>query len=220
MQNIKAVIFDLDGTLLNTLEDLTDSCNAALKQFGFPERTINEVRTFVGNGLGVLMEKAIPLGKENPKFQEALSALQNHYAKNWQNKTKPYEGVLDVMKALFDRRIQMGIVSNKPDAQVKELCNLYFKDFVPSSCAVGEHAGVRRKPAPDSVLKVIEVLGAKKEECVYVGDSEVDIQTAKAAGLLCISVTWGFREEEFLREKGATYFAHNCAELINALTKK
>lgn len=217
---VRAVIFDLDGTLLNTLEDLTDSCNAALRQVGAPERTREEVRTFVGNGLGVLMQKALPNGTQNARYEEALLALKNHYAHNWQNKTKPYEGVQDVLQTLFEKNIRLGIVSNKPDAQVKELAQLYFADFVPTECAVGEHTGVRRKPAPDSVLKVLTVFGVPKEQCIYVGDSEVDIQTAANASLACISVTWGFREEAYLAEHGATQFARTASDLKNELLSR
>ena len=214
---IEAVIFDLDGTLLNTLEDLTDSCNAALKKFNFPERSIEEVRGFVGNGLEKLMERAIPLGKENPQFSECFAQLKSEYAKNWQNKTKAYDGVLDALNELNSRGIKTGIVSNKPDEQVKELASLYFSAYINPQTAVGERPGIKRKPAPDSLNEVIKILGVNKSAVVYAGDSDVDIETARAAGIRCISVSWGFRSKEFLQEHNATLIVSNTKELLDVI---
>ena len=148
----RAVIFDLDGTLLDTLEDLTDSCNEALTRLGYPPHSLDEVRQFVGNGLGVMMERALPGGKSNPDYDKALDGLREIYSGNYQNKTKAYPGVLDLIERLKERWIKMAIVSNKPDAQVKELAAIYFKP-IPEEAAIGENeaAGVRRKPFPDSV---------------------------------------------------------------------
>lgn len=216
---MKAVIFDLDGTLLDTLEDLTDSTNRALTKNEFSTHTIEEIRTYVGNGLAVLIERAIPGGRENPKFQNTLHDMQEDYAKNSQVKTKPYDGVLSLINQLNERGIKTGIVSNKPDAQVKDLAAIYFSSAISPETAIGEKEaqGIRRKPNPDSVLAVIDKLGVKKEDCIYVGDSDVDIQTAKNAGIPCISVTWGFRSEAFLKEHGASKIIHQPHELLNLL---
>ena len=210
----RAVIFDLDGTLLDTLEDLADSCNAALRTYGFPERTLEEVRRFVGNGLTRLMELALPGGKGSAYFGECLDLLRKHYAANCQSKTKPYGGVLELLGALQQRGIASAVVSNKPDAQVKQLCRTYFAPFVDESCALGDAEGRRRKPAPDMVLQVMSVLGVQSDEAMYVGDSEVDLQTARNAGLLCVSATWGFRDEAFLLQHGATALAHTPEDVL------
>ncbi len=211
----KAVIFDLDGTLLNTLDDLADSCNQVLEKNGFPTHTIDEVRMFVGNGLGVLIEKALPSGKENPQYQKVLQEMRETYANNWQNKTRAYDGVLDLINELSSCGVKMGIVSNKPDAQVKELASLYFKG-IPASCAIGEKEseGIKRKPSPDSVFAVLKKLGVEKHEALYVGDSDVDIKTANNAGLFCVSVLWGFRSEDFLKANGAKCFIKTPSELL------
>ncbi len=195
--------------MLDTLEDLTDSCNETLRELGYAEHTIDEVRQFVGNGLGVLMEKTLPDGRKNPDFDRALQLLRDTYARNWQNKTKPYTGVLELIAQLNDKGLKTGIVSNKPDEQVKELAQLYFKGHISAEAAVGEKEseGIRRKPAPDSVFSVMKILGGDKEHSVYVGDSDVDLATARNAGLPCISVCWGFRSRAFLIKNGATRLA-------------
>lgn len=220
METVTAVIFDLDGTLLNTLEDLAQSCNQALSLYNYPPRTIDEVRGFVGNGLGVLMEKALPQGKSNPHYTEALESLRDFYAKNWKNTTRPYDGVLSLISTLNERGIKTGIVSNKPDAQVKELVALYFKGLIDLCAAVGEKErdGIRRKPAPDSVFSVMDVLGASAAHTVYVGDSDVDIITAKNAGIPCISVCWGFRSRDFLLDHGATVFAEKPHDILGLVS--
>lgn len=214
---VSAVIFDLDGTLLNTLEDLKDSCNHALKKFNFPLRTLDEVRGFVGNGISKLMERAIPSGKENPLFEKCLDELKNDYAKNYRNKTKAYDGVIAAIKNLKLHGIKTGIVSNKPDAQVKELAELYFSDCIKKETAVGERNGIQRKPSPDSLNEVIKILDVKKENVIYVGDSDVDIETAKNAGTRCISVSWGFRDTEFLKQHNASLIVNNTEELLDAI---
>ena len=195
------VIFDLDGTLLDTLEDLTDSVNHAMETFGFPVHTIDEVRTFVGNGAPKLLERSIPQGLENPDYEAALAAFKAHYAEHCEDKTKPYEGVLKVLSELKAQGYHLAVVSNKFDGAVKKLCKKYFGEFIPVS--IGESAEVKRKPAPDTVYRALRELESDASRAVYVGDSEVDIQTAKNASLPCISVTWGFRTEEKLRSEGA-----------------
>lgn len=215
MNTIEGVVFDLDGTLLNTLDDIADSCNYALEQYGFPKRTIDEVRNFVGNGLGVLMEKAVPDGRQNPDFEAALETMKNHYAERCLVKTRPYDGILPMLEKISSSGIKCAIVSNKPDEQVKELSKIFFSKYIEVEVSVGEKesAGIRRKPAPDSVLAILEKWKIQKDKVVYVGDSDVDILTAKNAGLECISVTWGFRSRDFLIEKGAVCIADSPDEV-------
>ena len=213
----KAVIFDLDGTLLNTLDDLADSCNETLRQLNFPLRSIDEVRQFVGNGIAKLMELAIPDGKENPEYEKSVLLMKENYAKNWQNKTRPYDGILDLISTLHNMEIKTGIVSNKPDAQVKELAEYYFSSVIKRETAVGDIEGRNRKPAPDSVLEVMRILEVGRDETVYVGDSDVDIKTAKNTGIPCISVTWGFRDRNFLLNSGAQKLADKPKEILKYL---
>lgn len=213
----KAVIFDLDGTLLNTLDDLADSCNETLRQLNFPLRSIDEVRRFVGNGIAKLMELAIPNGKENPEYEKSVLLMKENYAKNWQNKTRPYDGILDLISTLHNMEIKTGIVSNKPDAQVKELAEYYFSSIIKLETAVGDIEGRNRKPAPDSVLEVMRILEVGRDETIYVGDSDVDIKTAQNTGIPCISVTWGFRDRNFLLNSGAQKLADKPEEILKYL---
>ena len=199
----KAVLFDLDGTLLDTLGDLHAAVNHVLKQFGYPERTIEEVCRFVGNGAGRLIHLAVPEGAEEAPV---LAAFQTYYAAHCDILTKPYDGIVEVLSVL-GQTYPLAVVSNKPDRAVKELANIYF----PQLYARGESTDCPRKPAPDMVFKAMQALGA--ERCIYVGDSDVDILTAKNAGVPCLSVTWGFRTEAELRAAGAQYFCHDPKEL-------
>lgn len=198
---IDTIIFDLDGTLLNTLEDLSDSVNHALRHSGFPERTIDEIRSFVGNGVAKLMERAIPQGMDNPLYEEALSVFKEHYELHCKDKTRPYDGIIPMLDELCQKGYKLGIVSNKFDAAVKELSGIYFGDRVLSS--IGESGKIRKKPAPDTVYQALEELSSKAEQSVYVGDSDVDIQTASNVPMRCISVTWGFRSRSRLIDAGA-----------------
>ena len=195
MKQYHTVIFDLDGTLLNTLEDLTDSINWAMQKYGYPLHTIDEVRSFVGNGLHKLVERALPDGVTEEKTEEIFSDFTTHYKENCAVKTRPYDGILELLEELEKREIKIGIVSNKGDAAVKELNQHYFNGKI--KVAIGERAGIKRKPAKDSVIEALKELSSKKEDAVYIGDSEVDVMTAKNAGLFGISVTWGFRERAF-----------------------
>lgn len=213
--DIEAVIFDLDGTLLDTLKDLTDSVNFALEKYGFPLRTQEEVRSFVGNGLRNLMLRAAEGGEENPLFEQMFVFFRDYYRTHCNIKTAPYEGVLELMKELKEQGIKMAIVSNKFDAGVKALNEKFFADFI--EVAVGERDGIRRKPAPDSVKEVLKQLRVKKEHAIYVGDSDVDIQTAENAGVRCVSVSWGFREESFLIKSGASVIIHEPLDLLDVL---
>lgn len=206
--NNTAILFDLDGTLLDTLEDLTDSVNHVLAEYGCPERTMEQVRTFVGNGAGQLIRLALPGEANDPEAGEVLAAFQRYYKEHCRIKTRPYEGILRALKEL-GRQYPLAIVSNKPDLAVKPLCGDYF----PGIYAQGETIDCPRKPAPDMVIKAARVLGVKPEHCIYVGDSEVDVQTARNAGMACISVLWGFRDEKTLKESGARYLCREPGEL-------
>lgn len=212
MDKIKNIIWDMDGTLLYTIEDLAASANYALKKNGLKERTLEEITEFVGNGLGVLAEKAVPGGKENKKFEDVLKDLREHYSKNYLVKTKPYDGIIKVLETLKNMGIKMAIVSNKPDTQLEELRQKFFADTIDLS--IGDKEGQRRKPYPDGVFLAMEKLGAKKENTVYVGDSEVDLLTAENSGLDCISAAWGFRSKDFLIEHGAKTIISNPEQIL------
>lgn len=205
------VVFDLDGTLLNTLEDLADATNYALQQFGMPVRTMDEIRRFVGNGVRTLMVRAVPEGDSNPQFEEVFNCFKTYYGEHCNDKTRAYEGIMELLQELKDKGYAVAIVSNKIDFAVKELQKRYFDDLIP--VAIGERDGVSRKPAPDTVITALQELGKTKEEAVYVGDSDVDIMTAKNVGIPCISVEWGFRDREFLQEHGAEYLIKKPAEI-------
>lgn len=213
----KAVIFDLDGTLLNTLDDLADSTNYALSKFGYPTRTIDEVRQFVGNGVAKLIERAIPEGKNNPNFEKCLAIFKENYAQNMYNKTAPYNGIIEMLSNLKSKGIKIAVVSNKFDLAVKELCKKYFEGFIDFAAGENEAQGIRKKPAPDTVISVLNKFNFAPEDAVYVGDSDVDIMTAKNSKMPCISVTWGFRDEKFLLENGATILINAPSEIYNHL---
>lgn len=216
--NNKIVIFDLDGTLLNTLEDLMDATNYALKELHYPIRTIDEIRNFVGNGVGKLMERSLPDGIQNPHYEEAMCIFRQYYNVHCEDKTSVYEGVPRLLQQLKADGYQLAVVSNKPDFAVKHLCNKFFRDSIQG--AVGEKQGIRRKPAPDMVENALSELSSRKEDAIYVGDSDVDIQTAANSGLKCISVTWGFRNTAFLKEHGATMIADTPEQVYQAVIKE
>ena len=181
MKKYKAVIFDLDGTLLDTLEDLKDSVNYALENAGMPLRSLEEVRTFVGNGVRRLMELAVPSGEENPEFDKVFEDFKKHYALHCNDKTAPYPHMMELLSELKKRGYQMAVVSNKFYDAVQELRKLYFEEYI--EIAIGEKEGIRRKPAKDTVVEALRELGIDKEDAVYVGDSEVDIATAENTGM-------------------------------------
>ena len=201
------LLFDLDGTLLDTLGDLRNSVNVALAQFGYPQRTLAEIRSFVGTGARNLSRLSMPEGKDN--VDEVLAAFQAHYKDHCNIETGPYAGIPAALEALKD--IPMAIVSNKPDYAVKELAAIYF----PGIYARGEVAGIPRKPAPDMLFKAMADIGV--ETCIYIGDSEVDVTTAHGANLPCLSVTWGFRDEDQIRAAGGTHFCHDTKDLAPML---
>jgi phosphoglycolate phosphatase len=208
----EAVVFDLDGTLLDTLEDLRSSVNYALRLHGFPERTYEEIRTFVGNGVRNLMLKAVPGGEAEPAFEAVFEDFKRHYAVHWRELTAPYDGVMPLVEELHRRGLKLAVVSNKSDAEVKNLCAEFFGDRI--ACVRGEVPGVPRKPEPDSVFLALKVLGTAREDALYVGDSEVDVRMARNAGLDCVAVTWGFRTREELEAAGAETFIDSPAELL------
>jgi len=193
MKKYDTVIFDMDGTLLNTLEDISDSINHGLAMYGFPVRKISEVRSFLGNGAASLMELVIPDGSSNPQYTNCLEDYCNYYQENLMNKTCVYEGVRPLL----------------------ELAVLYFDEYV--KVAIGETEDISRKPAPDTVLKAIEELGSTVEKTVYVGDSEVDVETARNSRIICVGVTWGFRDREVLEQQGADYIIDTPQELLKII---
>lgn len=208
---IDTVIFDLDGTLLNTLEDLHASVNFAMNAHGFKERTLDEVRHFVGNGVDNLIARCIPSGKENPKYEEALATFKKHYIVHCNDKTGPYPGISDMLSKLKREGYKMAVVSNKFMDATKELVALYFGDLV--EVAIGASDTLRKKPAPDTVEEALRQLASDKDRSVYVGDSEVDVATAKNSGMECIAVAWGFREKKEQVEAGARIFAESPEEV-------
>lgn len=204
----KAILFDLDGTLLYTLEDLRNATNATLRAFGYPERTLEEVRQFVGNGAENQMRCAVGFQPEN--FGEMMSWYREYYPRHCNETTRPYGGILKMTERLAEEGWLLAIVSNKPDDATKQLWKTYFPHF---HTAQGQTAGIPRKPSPDMVWKVLDDLGVSRERAIYVGDSDVDIRTAKAAGLPCIACLWGYRDRAALEEAGGTYFAEGPEEI-------
>jgi len=207
----KIAIFDLDGTILDTLEDLKNSINFAVRHNGFAERTLDEVRQFVGNGLKKLAERAVPEGTPADKTAVVLETLNEHYALHCKDTTKPYAGIVEAINEIKKRGVKCAVVSNKSDYAVQPLCKFYYPDVFDS--AVGVKDGIRAKPNPDAVLAIIKQFGGSKNETVYIGDSDVDVQTAKNAGVDCIAVLWGFRDKDTLVSAGAVNFAQNAKEL-------
>lgn len=216
MKYIDTVIFDLDGTLLKTLGDLTDSVNFALSRASLPVKTEDEVKQLLGNGAERLIELSVPGGKKNVLYSNCLHKFKEHYKKNIMNKTRPYPGIVPLLEELKKEQYKLAVVSNKFDEAVKMLNNHFFNKYIKVAC--GEKAGVLKKPAPDTVIKALEELGAKQENAIYVGDSEVDAKTAANSGLLFVGVTWGFREKETLLKEKAEYIINEPEELLRILS--
>lgn len=209
------IIFDLDGTLLNTLDDLTDSVNFALSKLGCKLRTADEVRMFVGEGVKLLIERALPKdGKD--KAQECLQIFEKHYDKNKENKTRAYDGIDEMLKAVKAAGYKTAIVSNKYATAVSELHKTRFFDI---DVAIGEKEGVNKKPAPDMVNLALNLLGVKPENAVYVGDSDIDVLTAQNSNLSMVAVSWGFRPRELLESLSPDAIIDNPSELLNAVKK-
>lgn len=213
MKEYSTYIFDLDGTLLNTINDLAASTNYALRSVGLPEHTVEDVRRFVGNGVRKLMERAIENGDKNPLFEKAYSIFRQHYLEHGLDTTEPYAGIVDMLEELNRRGKNIAVVSNKFYAATQELVRHFFGEYV--KVAIGERENIRKKPAPDTVVEALKLLGVDKENAVYIGDSEVDIQTARNVGIPCISVLWGFRDRSFLVENGAQTFIDAPSRLID-----
>ena len=209
----KTYIFDLDGTLLDTLQDLADSVNYALRQFGMPEHSLDDIRRFVGNGVRLLIERAVPDGAQNPQFEEVFATFRQYYMQHSLDTTRPYDGIVEAIHELTLRGCRLAVVSNKMMAATQELVAHFFPDI---EVAIGEHeaAGIRKKPAPDTVFEALRQLGTSPDNTVYVGDSDVDIATARNSGLPCISVLWGFRDRPFLEAHGATTFIEHPRDLL------
>lgn len=214
MKQYDTYIFDLDGTLLNTLDDLASSVNFALQSYGMPIHTRDDIRRFVGNGVRLLMIRAVPAGEQNPQFEEVFNTFRQYYMQHSLDTTRPYDGIQEVLLTLRQRGCRLAVVSNKFDAATKELCKHFFPNTI--EVAVGEHEaeGIRKKPAPDTVIEALSQLGVSADNAVYVGDSDVDLQTAQNAGLPCISVLWGFRDKDFLLAHGATSFITSPQKLL------
>ena len=206
-------IFDLDGTLLDTLHDLASSVNYALQTHGMPTHSVDAIRGFVGNGVRLLMERAVPDGAQNPQFEAAFATFRQHYMQHSLDTTCPYPGIAEMLHQLKQRGCRLAVVSNKMMAATQDLVRHFFPEI---EVAIGEHEaeGIRKKPAPDTVFQALRQLGVGKEQAVYVGDSDVDLQTARNSGLPCISVLWGFRSRDFLLAHGATTFAERPADIL------
>lgn len=213
----KAVVFDLDGTLLNTLEDLKDAVNAALRSHQMPERSLEEVRNFVGNGIAKLIERSVPDNTGKEEQEEVLRIFCEYYGVHCQDKTVPYDGILELLSKLGEEGYRIAVVSNKAHFAVKELIPHYFSNLIPVAMGENERAGVAKKPAPDMVWKALEELGCSREEAVYVGDSDVDYETAKNSGLDFIGVSWGFRGRAFLEKLGAENIVDNPKEIFEKI---
>lgn len=220
MKHYNTIVWDLDGTLMDTLQDLYEAVNHALGEYDMPLRTLDEVRQFVGNGVMKLMERAVPDGKDNAKFQNVYNAFKAYYVEHCQDNTGLYPGIKETLLELKRRGVRMAVVSNKLQAGVTELCNAWFRNTI--DVAIGERPEVRRKPAPDMVMTALKELGIDTAspdydptDIVYIGDSDVDIMTAKNSGLPCISVLWGFRDKDFLLEHGATMLINRPEELLS-----
>lgn len=206
-------IFDLDGTLLDTLKDLAASTNYALQQHGMPRHSIDDIRRFVGNGVRLLMERAVPEGTDNPQFEAAFATFRQHYLQHSLDTTKPYDGIPEMLQKLRLQGCKLAVVSNKMMAATQELVAHFFPEI---EVAIGENEamGIRKKPSPDTVFEALHQLGADKNTAIYVGDSDVDIQTARNSGIPCISVLWGFRDREFLLQHGATTLIDHPSDIF------
>lgn len=213
--NYNTVIFDLDGTLLDTLEDLTDSVNYILEKYNFSLRTKDEIRSFLGNGIQKLLERSLPEDERIDDFDQIFQDFNTYYALHCADKTKLYDGIVELLDQLKQMEIKVAVVSNKGNYAVQDLKQKYLKNQI--EIAVGETKEVKRKPAPDMLYYALNQLGSEVKESIFVGDSEVDIDTAKNANVTCLSVTWGFRTKQFLKEHDATNFVDRPKDIISFL---
>lgn len=214
---IKTVLFDLDGTLLNTLTDLSNSVNYALNSHHLPQRTELEVRSFLGNGIHNLIEKSVPENTPSELLEDVFQSFKSYYLQHGLESTAPYPGIISLLKALQQKSVKMAIISNKVDTAVQQLNKKFFSDYI--GIAIGEKPQIRRKPAPDSVLLAIKALDANPATTLYVGDSEVDYETAHSAGIRCALVTWGFRDRLDLEDLHADYYVNSSHELMAVVSE-
>ena len=212
-----SVVFDLDGTLLDTLGDLRDSVNFALEKNGLPKRTTEEIRSFVGNGIRLLIDRSVPENTPTEITDKCFSDFKEYYKDHSAILTEPYDGIIDLMKELKSKGIKIAVVSNKADFAVKTLMEDYFSGLY--DCAYGERLGIIRKPAPDGVFYAINEMGAKVENTVYIGDSEVDVDTSKNANLPCIAVTWGFRDKKVLESLNPEYIVDSTSDILRIIER-
>lgn len=215
MNQYDTYIFDLDGTLLNTLDDLAAATNYALRTNGLPQHSVDDVRRFVGNGVRMLMRRAVPDGEQNPLFEAAFATFRQYYLEHSLDTTRPYDGIMEMLQALRRRGCRLAVVSNKFCAATEELCRHFFDGLIEVAIGENEAAGIRKKPAPDTVFEALRQLGVGPDGAVYVGDSDVDILTARNAHLPCISVLWGFRDRDFLTANGATTFVAAPLDMVS-----
>lgn len=214
---IKNIIFDLDGTLLNTLDDLTDSVNYTLKVYDFPQKTTAQVRNAVGDGVHKLCERVVPEGRNNPLFNDFLETFMQNYGENMYNKTAPYEGIIPLLHDLKSNHYKIAVVSNKFDLAVRRLCEKYFGGLIDFASGENEQLGIKKKPAPDNVLNVMKEFGASIDDTVYVGDSDVDIKTAENAKIPCINVAWGYKDYDFLVKNGAKIIVNAPYQIFDTI---
>ncbi len=208
----KAVVFDLDGTLIDTLEDLRDSVNYALEKHDMPERSLDEIRRFVGNGIGKLISRSVKENTPEELEKSVLKVFKAHYLENSMNKTRPYNGIPELVKRLKEMGVKIAVVTNKTQDAAINIMNAFFKDDF--EIIIGQVDGMAQKPQPDGVWRAMEKLGATKQNSVYVGDSEVDCLTAKNSGIPIIGVNWGFRGRKTLEENNADYIVDSPDEII------
>ena len=211
------VIFDLDGTLLDTLDDLCNSVNYSLRTNNFPERSLAEVRTFVGNGIRLLIERSVPEGTSKELIDKTFECFKTYYAVHCNDKTKTYPGVMDMLKEIKKNGYKIAVLSNKAQYAVTKLCDIYFNNLLDD--AVGARENVAKKPSPDALYICAENNNINLNNVIYVGDSDVDVATANNAGVRGIAVTWGFRSRELLIKCGAENLADNTDELLQILLK-
>ena len=218
MKKKDTIIFDLDGTLLNTLEDLHACFNKAITEYGYPRRTLDEIKSFVGNGIKKAIERALPSNIEESELNKIVNYFRSYYEEHMLELTKPYDGIIGMLEELKANNYKLAVVSNKYDAAVKELCKNYFGKYI--DIAIGESEEVRKKPEIDGVMKAIKELNSSIDNSIYIGDSDVDIKTAKNVGIPCISVLWGFRDKDFLIQNGGKLFAEKPKDIIKIIEKK
>lgn len=207
----KIVIFDLDGTILNTIEDLTDSVNHALKINNLPERTLEEVQSFVGNGIHKLIERAVPTSRKDD-IEKVFEDFKKHYFVHYAEKTKPYEGIKELLSELKKKGLLLAVVSNKADSAVQVLCKKYFGDAF--DMAIGDRPDIHKKPSTDGINMILSSLNVEPELALFIGDSDVDIQTARNAEMKMIAVAWGFRDADFLIQNGAENIVHSPEQIL------